>query len=400
MSATVQPQRPGRILQARYAYIAIANGYSFGVIGPAVAQMSTEFAVGLVAVGFLSTAMYLAHAGMQLPAAGPIQRYGSLRVARWGYGVIVIANVLGAIAPGFTLLLISRLLVGVGTAPSFVGSINAARQTGGAALAGIFGGLTLLAYGSAIALGAALSDAGISWRWNFVLAALIGLGALVICPKDGPRSGSALATGSLGQINAVLRVGRLWRLAFLYVATFGTSFVLGAWIVEYIAPGSSPKQIAGIIGFVMLGASAGFRWYGGVLDDRGIGWNLLGPGSTLIAALGLVLLAFTQATIILFPLAVVLGFGLALPFGAIFSSAVTAQRAYPAAAIAMVNMSASVFAMLVLPVVGLAFDLGMAWLMPAGLAVVAIAAALLNLQRSSDRRGGSGSVRDQADSQL
>ncbi|MGA0060824.1 MAG: MFS transporter [Planctomycetota bacterium] len=374
------------MLRARYAYIAFANGYSFGVIGPAVAQMSIDFSVGLAAVGFLSTAMYLVHAGMQLPSAGPIQRYGSLRVARWGFGAIVIANGLAAIAPGFGLLLASRLLVGVGTAPSFVGSMNAARQTGGAALAGLFGGLTLLASGSAILLGSALADADVSWRWNFVVAALLAIGAVLICPKDVPGAISTTASGVVEPMRAALATGRLWRLALLYAATFGTSFVLGAWIVEYIAPGASGKQIAGLVGFVILGASAGFRWYGGVLSDRGLSWNLLGPGATLVAATALGVFALTRSPLVAFPLAIVLGFGLALPFGAIFNAAVDAQRAHPAAAIAMVNMSASIFAMVVLPIVGYAFDEGAAWSMPAGLAAVAVIAALVNLRRVASRQ--------------
>ena len=198
MTLPGQPPQPSRRVVAEYVYIAIANGYTFGVVGPATAQIAGEFGVSLAMVGLLATALYLVHAATQLPSSGPIQRYGSMRVARVAFAVMGLANVVAVLAPSYAVLLLSRLVVGAGTAPSFVGSLNAARQAGGAALAGLFGGLTLLASGSAIVLGSQFADAGISWRWNFALAALLAFGAVAIGPRDapGPRPARRRAASS------------------------------------------------------------------------------------------------------------------------------------------------------------------------------------------------------------
>jgi len=376
-----QPPQPSRRVVAEYVYIAIANGYTFGVVGPATAQIAGEFGVSLAMVGLLATALYLVHAATQLPSSGPIQRYGSMRVARVAFAVMGLANVVAVLAPSYAVLLLSRLVVGAGTAPSFVGSLNAARQAGGAALAGLFGGLTLLASGSAIVLGSQFADAGISWRWNFALAALLAFGAVAIGPRDAPGAAARSAAGSLEQVRAVIRVRALWRLVLLYAATFGSNFVLSVWVVEFVAPGRSAKELAGLVGFVILGASAGFRWWGGVLSDRGAPWNLIAPGATLVAAAAMAVFAVSQWLPLAFGLAALIGFGLALPFGAIFTASFRAEPAHPAAAIALVNMSAAVFAVVVAPLAGFAFDQGRPWLVPAGLAAFAAFAALVNLRR-------------------
>jgi predicted MFS family arabinose efflux permease len=306
-----------------------------------------------------------------------------MRVARVAFGVIGVANVVALLSPSYAVLLLSRLLVGAGTAPSFVGSLNAARRAGGASLAGLFGGLTLLASGSAIVLGSQFADAGISWRWNFAIAAAIAFGAVVIGPRDDPRHLGGVVTSSLDQVRVVIRERALWRLVLLYAATFGANFVLSIWIVEFVAPGASAKETAGLIGFVVLGASAGFRWWGGILSDRGVSWNLIAPGATLVAAAAMAVFAVTQWIPLAFALAVLIGFGLALPFGAIFTASFRAVPEHPAAGIAMVNMSAAVFAVVTAPLVGLAFDQRHPWLLPSGLAAFAVVAALANLRRSA-----------------
>ncbi len=376
-----QPNGPLPIrLVGRIALAAAVVGYNFGIIGPIVGGLEQRFDVTYAAIGLLAAFLSITHAASQLPAAVPMQRFGPLRVARIGLLVIFVANFIGMLAPVFWVLAASRIIVGLGTGPLVVGVLDGARRLGGARLAGIAGGATMLGLGLALLIGAVLDGFGAPWWSNFAVALLVAAAAALACPADRPQTQEPERERIMAQFGRVFRSGTLWRLAFLHTMTFGTCLVIGFWIVEYLNQSGSSKLMAGAIGFTLLGVSAVFRWTGGEAMDRGAPWLLVGPVATVIAAGAMFGFSRHPEPLLALPLALVVGAGLAAPFSGIFVFAVRAEPAAPAAAIAMVNMFATAMALIAAPVIGALFDAGRSELMFVGLALLAIVAAAVNLR--------------------
>jgi predicted MFS family arabinose efflux permease len=340
---------------ARVVVIALGIGWNFALIGPIARQLESSFGVTLGAVGLLTTLLLVTHALSQLPAAVPAQRFGPLKLVRYAFLLVAAANLLGAISPVFWMIGLARMIVGIGTGPVFVGGLEGTRRLGGAFLAGIFGGAATLGLGLALVVGAGLESAGASWRWSFVIAAVIALLASALGPKDNdePRP----ATGSaLDHLGAVIRSGPLWRLAMIHSASFGSSLVMGAWIVTHLVNGNASTFVAGAVGFMLLAIAAVFRPIGGALFARGVSWRILGPGAAIMSAVALGLIALQPPTWLAAIESVFIGIGYALPFSAIFVLSVRAEPRYPAAAIAFVNMTGAVFALILTPFAGLMMD--------------------------------------------
>ena len=374
MTPTTTTARPSWGLIARVCLIAIGIGYNFALIGPIARTLSNQFGVSLGMIGLLTTGVLITHALSQLPAAVPAQKVGPLKLVRYAFILVAIANLLGAISPVFWLLVATRLIVGIGTGPVFVGGLDGSRRLGGAFLAGVFGGAATFGLGLALVMGAAFEAFGWSWHLTFVVAAAFALAAAVFGPKDKdePRPQTGNVVDHLG---AVLRSGPLWRLALIHSATFGASLVVGAWIVVYFREGAITGFLAGAIGFSLLAMTAIFRPIGGALFARGVSWRVIGPAAVLTCGLGLGVLSIGLPSWLAALVSLVIGVSFALPFSAIFVLTVKAEPRYPAAGIAFVNMTGGVFALIITPIAGILLDHGVGWIAFTGMGVIAVIAA-------------------------
>ena len=355
MGTASDTARPSPVLLVRTALIALGIGWNFADVGPIARNLSATFDVSLGEVGLLTTLLLITHALSQLPAAIPAQRIGPLRLVRLAFVLVAAANVLAAISPVFWLIGVARLLTGIGTGPVFVGGLDGTRRLGGAFLAGVFGGAATFGLGLALVVGSALESAGASWRWPFVIGAGIALAAALLGPRDAeaPREPAGSAMDHLG---TVLRSVPLWRIAMLHSASFGASLVVGAWIVTHIVNGGTSEVAAGAVGFFLLGIAAVGRPIGGALFARGVPWWLLGPGGAILSAVGLLAVAPHLPMAIVVVASMLVGIGYALPFSAVFVLSVRAEPRYPAAAIAFVNMTGAVFALILTPITGVMMD--------------------------------------------
>lgn len=375
MSTPSAPITPGLIV--RTCIVAVGIGYNFALIGPVAISLREVFGVDFAAIGLLTTALLVSHAASQLPSAIPANRYGPLRMVRWAFVLVAAANLLSVVSPAFSVLLLSRLLVGIGTGPIFVGALDGTRRLGGPLLAGIFGGAATLGIGLSIAGGALLEAAGTPWQSTFAVAAGLAVLAVAFGPRDAPdpERGAAKTPTGFGE---VFRSGGLWRLVALHSATFGASLIVAAWIVPHLDENGAPIFLAGLIGFLLLVANGAGRFVGGALAARGVGWVWLGPGAALLAAVGLVLLAPAGGPVLALAAGMLVGLGFAFPFSVVFVRAVHVEPRFPAAAIAFVNMSGAVFALAVTPLGGVLLDRGDGWALFVLLAAFAVFAAALN----------------------
>ena len=371
---TTPTQRPSWGLIARVCLIAIGIGYNFALIGPIARRLSDQFGVSLGMIGLLTTGLLVTHALSQLPAAVPAQKIGPLKLVRYAFVLVAIANVLGSMSPVFWVLAVTRVIVGFGTGPVFVGGLDGSRRLGGAFLAGVFGGAATFGLGLALVMGAAFDAFGWSWHLTFIVAAAFALAAVVFGPKDSdePRPHAGNVVDHLG---AVLRSGPLWRLALIHSATFGASLVVGAWIVIYFREGAITGFLAGAIGFSLLAMTAIFRPIGGALFSRGVHWRVLGPAAVLTCGLGLGVLSIGLPSWLAALVSLVIGISFALPFSAVFVLTVKAEPRYPAAGIAFVNMTGGVFALIITPIAGILLDHHVGWIAFTGMGVIAVIAA-------------------------
>lgn len=381
---TAPSARPTPILIVRVFLIAIAIGFNFALIGPIAKRLTGSFDVSLGEVGVLTTALLVTHALSQLPAAEPAQRIGPLKLVRLSFVLVAVANLVGMLSPAFWLLAVTRLVVGCGTGPVFVGGLDGTRRLGGPFLAGVFGGCATLGLGIALLVGGIYDDLGLSWRWMFGTAAVLAAIAAACGPRDSeePRPAAGSAAEHLG---AVIRSGPLWRLAMIHSASFGASLVIGAWIVTHLVDGDATTFVAGMIGLAMLGVAAIGRPIGGELAQRGTSWLLLGPVSVVVCGIGLLLLALSPPTWVAALVSLLVGIGLALPFSSVFAQSVAVEPRYPAAAIAFVNMSGAVFALIFTPIAGVLLDHAQGWAAFSLLGVFAFASAVV-ARHPHDRR--------------
>ena len=148
---------------------------NMSVAGRSVAQ---EFGLSPVALGYLFSSFLWAYVVMMLPSGRLVDGIGAHRAAAIGAAVWSIAQMLSGAAMGFVTMLLTRLGLGAGEAPTFPVSYRSVRDWApyterGLAVGCIQAG-TLLGPALSAPLVAWLI-AATSWRMSFVVTGVIGL---------------------------------------------------------------------------------------------------------------------------------------------------------------------------------------------------------------------------------
>ncbi|MFG2831261.1 MFS transporter [Streptomyces sp. NPDC048434] len=184
----------GARLMAPLLLGSLLNPINSTMIATALVAIGQDFHVGAADTAWLISAMYLASAVGQ-PSMGRLaDRVGPRRVFAAGALTVCAAGVIGALAPTFALLIVSRVVLGIGTAAAYPAAMAVLRaesaRTGRPTPRYVLGRLSLAALGSA-AIGPTLGGllaATAGWRAvfavNIPLALLALLGALAWLPAD------------------------------------------------------------------------------------------------------------------------------------------------------------------------------------------------------------------------
>ena len=319
-------------------------------VGAAADPLAEHYGVSVAAVGLLTTALFVTHLAVQLPAGRGADRFGSRNVALLAVIAGVFGNLVLLVDAGFELALIGRMIVGLGSGAAFVSGLDLVRAGGGGpALQGLYGGATMTGGGLALMIVPPLTDAT-SWRAAYWTAALLAiLAALPALVATGlPRIGHAGAW--LLHDRALLPIG------VLQAATFGLAVVAGNWVVPLLERQGASSTAAGLAGGLVLFVGIVTRPAGGLLVGR-VSERLIVGAALVGTSVGALLLALGGSLALSTLGAFVLGFMAGLPFAVIFAAAQTLRPDAPGAAIALVNACA-VFTILVgTPLAGLAFEL-------------------------------------------
>ena len=310
------------------AVFLLGSGTAFGAgnVSPVVPEIAADFDLSLTGVGLISGTIFYIGVVVGLAFAPKIaERIGGVPALRLAAALAGVGSLIFALAPDVAILAIGRLIAafGLGIAPA-IGPVFA-RETGGLARVGVFGASFQFGIGAGLVVGSLLADAGADWRVGFVVSALAGFSALPLLRNTEAKLELSRRAG--GFLRLAVRTPRVYRLGMLFVAMFSIPLLLGAWLVHYLSVnGELSVSVAGILSFVMFGASAVLRLVGADLAARGTSPLLLRAFAPLLATLGVGLIAFDTsfAPSLLAVLAMAAGF--ALPYAVMI---VSAQRLYP-----------------------------------------------------------------------
>jgi len=319
-------------------------------VGAVADPLASQYGVSIAAIGLLTTALFVTHLAVQLPAGRGADRFGARNVALVAIVAVVLGNGVLLVDDSFGPALVGRAIVGIGSGAGFVSGLDLVRAGGGGPiLQGVYGGATMAGGGLALMVVPPLTEAT-SWRATYASAAVLALAAAgpALAARDLPRIGHA------GEW--VLRDAQLLPLGVLQAATFGLAVVAGNWVVPLLERQGASAAAAGLAGGLILFIGIVTRPAGGVLARRERRRTLMAL-SLAGTASGAALLAVGGPFAVSVLGALVMGLSAGLPFAVIFAAAQRVRPDAPAAAIALVNTFAVLTILVGTPLAGLAFEL-------------------------------------------
>ncbi|HSI97073.1 MAG TPA: MFS transporter [Gaiellaceae bacterium] len=337
-------------------------------VGAVADPLSEVYGVSLAAVGLLTTALFVTHLAVQLPAGRGADRFGARAVALAAIGTTLLGSALLLLDDSFALALVGRAFVGIGSGAGFVAGFDLVRAGGGGPfLQGVYGGATMVGGGLALMIVPTLTEAE-GWRAAYWSAAVLALAASVPVAAAGglPRIGHAA--------ERVVGDAQLLRFGVLQAATFGLAVVAGNWAVPLLERQGVDAGRAGLAAGLILFAGIVTRPSGGWVAGRG-GQKPAVAVALLGVALGAALLAVGGPLWLSIAGACVLGLAAGLPFAVVFAAVQRLRPDAPGTAIAVVNAAAILVILVGTPVAGLTFELpGGGRIAFASIAALAVAA--------------------------
>ncbi|PCE23851.1 MFS transporter [Paraburkholderia acidicola] len=276
--------------------LALAVG-AFGIGTTEFSPMGLLPAIaGSLHVSIPSAGMLISAYAIGVMVGAPLM---TLALARWPkrsalillMSIFTLGNLLSAMAPNYTTLLLARLVTSLNHGAFFgLGSVVAAslvpRERQASAIATMFMGLTIANVGG-VPVATWLGDA-IGWRMSFAATAGLGLIAMAGLLAALPKGEAGRLPNLRNELAVLTRPAVLAALATTVLGA-GAMFTL----YTYISPtlmhitGASPLYITAMLALIGVGFSIG-NVLGGRLADRSLDGSLIG----FLALLIVVMLAF------------------------------------------------------------------------------------------------------------
>lgn len=205
-------------------------------------------------------------------------------------GIFIVGNVLCAVAPGYTSLMIARVITSFAHGSFFgIGSVVAAslvpRDKRASAIALMFTGLAL-ANVLGVPLGTFIGQT-LGWRaafWVIAGAGVLAAFSLMTLVPDHHDSGPPSLRSEVG----VLKEPQVWLALLMTVLGFGGVFVVFTYITPILEQmsGFAPQSVTLLLVLFGVGLAIG-NSVGGKLSDRGEMPALAGAFIALIAIMGI-----------------------------------------------------------------------------------------------------------------
>jgi len=277
------------------AISAFAIGTTEFVIMGLLPDVARDLAVSIPSAGFLVTGYALGVAvGAPLLAVltAKMPRKLALQLLM---GVFIVGNVLCAVAPGYSMLMIARVVTSFAHGSFFgIGAVVAASlvpaEKRASAIALMFTGLTL-ANVLGVPFGTFIGQE-FGWRATFWVVAVLGVASLVGVAALVPNKHDS-GPSNFGHELRVLREPQVWLALAMTVLGFGGVFVVFTYIAPILEQVSefSPHGVTLVLVLFGVGLTIG-NTIGGKLADRALMPSLMG----ILVALAIIMVVFTKTS--------------------------------------------------------------------------------------------------------
>lgn len=298
---------PAVVLLAASVFINYIDRANLGIAAP---KLSDELHLSPSQMGVLLSAFFWSYWGLQIPSGWLVERFNVNWIIAAGFCLWSVATAATGLVRGFALILLMRLLLGVGESVAFpscskILAKHCPEGLRGRANAAISSGLAL---GPSVGIffGALLMDK-YGWRPFFIAVGLASLVWLLLWVKWMPR-GPGLPAAAESRANSpglrqILQQRSAWG---TFAGLFGynyLSYFLISWLPSYLVRerGFSMERMGTIAGSAYL-VQAFFALAGGWLADRWLatGGNLTVVRKTFTAA-GLAIASVCCVAVSVFP---------------------------------------------------------------------------------------------------
>ena len=359
---------------------AVAFGFTYADQAALLPLLNAELGLTDVQAGLLSTALFVAYLAATLFTTGLPDRLSTKPVIAAGLAATAIGTAVFVTGTSFAVLLVAKATQGFGSALAFVASArfiaglyHEAQPHFGLGLYG--GGFPL---GSALALLSTPTIAGAlgGWRGSFAAEAA---GLVLIFVLWTLLAPSVPAVRRVGNMIDALRCANCWLLSLQHAAGFGMAIAAGSWITVYLLREFAlPLALSGFLGSSLLLLAFLTRPLGGLVITRGILTTkaVMRAGDLAVVA-GVALLAFPGRPLAIALIgALVLGFGVGIPYAAVFNTAAASLPGAPGAAQGLAAIGGTAGVLFGAPVMGYAvqtWGFGAAWAFVGLVGAVALA---------------------------
>ncbi len=338
--------------------LGVALGWNVGNLGGVASDLAGTYGVGLAAIGFLTTALFVTHAGVQIPAGRASDRLGPLGVAVVAAVLVCVGDLVAMAGGHLALGIAGRAVTGLGTGVAFIAALALVRGSGGGPLAqGLYGGTTSGGGGLAIAVVPALIGP-LGWRAPYISSLVLCVAATAIVLALRPRTAPVAERPAGGvPLGSILRDRRLVRLAVVFSASFGLSIVIGAWVAELLERHSDlTAGQAATVGALTLVLSIISRPAGGwIVRARPERTRAAIAASLVAGAAGTLLLLAAESAEPAIAGGILVGVGAGIPFAPCIAAVAATRPDAPATAIGVVNGAAIVLILVGTPLAGVTF---------------------------------------------
>ena len=338
---------------------AAISGWNCGNVGPVVGSLSSEFDIGLGAIGLLSGTFFFAGIAVADLVGAVIARRIRVLYGIWACCVFsALGNLVIAVGDSFAVLAVGRVIAGMGVGLSILFIPAYARAIGGVRLLGLYGAGLTLGIAAALLLGSLLEGGDVDWRVAFLITAALAVVSLPILPNEVVEIVRAPANDQ-GLVREALTNQAWWRVEALGITTLTIPLVIGAWLVHYLITDIGLSAgAAGVLSFLLFGVSGVMRDVAGRLAGSGTSPSLLVIAGLSVAAAGIALLGLGTSAATATAALVLIGIGLSLPYPLFYDQGERVLPDRPLGGLGLLQVGGNAFPILVVPLFGAALASG------------------------------------------
>lgn len=233
-------------------------------------RVAGDLDLSLEQIGFVAACYTWVFAVAQLFSGALLDRVGARKVLLPAIALVTIGVFLFAFAESYEMILISQIVLAVGSCAGFVGAGYVGGVWFGMARFGFMFGLVQLVAALSSAFGQAGFDAALArWSWREVMNGfgIFGVGLLLLAmlfirnptPVETASHRGGFISGVLSSIGEVLKKPQIWVISLVGAITFGAVLALGVvWMPKLlVAHGLSESNANWATACIWLGLAAG-----------------------------------------------------------------------------------------------------------------------------------------------